>query len=255
MLLKKEVYMKKSIYLILSLLLFIMISTCQLDNDKQTSDLHGRYSTYIPPGVKNPPGSGSRGSRWWVPIFNPTIWNNVEDVKVGSQCYMYACNIYGLVGPNPGEASKELYDNPCGIVSIEKPSKYVCLCGAIHDGLEFAGTHEPTYLPKGKMLVCLVYDDKKYKDGRPKSFNYHWYRQDRDGTWSHKDGTKKATQLDYADNPITSVETADRHYVRSSDNKVCIYNEVVGYFYVDTGRDNGWGEEQIILDYLGDRVY
>jgi hypothetical protein len=40
--------------------------------------------------------------------------------------------------------------------------------------------------------------------------DYHWYRRDRDGRWSHKPGTDPATNLDNSGNVIVDPRTADR---------------------------------------------
>ena len=39
--------------------------------------------------------------------------------------------------------------------------------------------------------------------------DFHWYRLDNNGTWSHKPGQTGATDLDYANRPITDPRTAD----------------------------------------------
>ena len=39
--------------------------------------------------------------------------------------------------------------------------------------------------------------------------DYHWYRLDNNGTWSHKPGQTGATDLDDANRPITDPRTAD----------------------------------------------
>lgn len=41
--------------------------------------------------------------------------------------------------------------------------------------------------------------------------DYHWYRQDPDGTWSHKPGSDTVTKLDASNNPITNPQTCDRN--------------------------------------------
>jgi hypothetical protein len=40
--------------------------------------------------------------------------------------------------------------------------------------------------------------------------DFHWYRQDRDGRWSHKPGGGPATNLDSSGRPIVDPRTADR---------------------------------------------
>ena len=41
---------------------------------------------------------------------------------------------------------------------------------------------------------------------------YHFYRQDDDGTWSHKPGANAVTKLDADDNVIVDPRTANRNY-------------------------------------------
>jgi hypothetical protein len=40
--------------------------------------------------------------------------------------------------------------------------------------------------------------------------DYHWYRQDGNGMWTHKPGRTPATNLDNSNVPIANPETADR---------------------------------------------
>lgn len=39
--------------------------------------------------------------------------------------------------------------------------------------------------------------------------DFHWYRLDNNGRWSHKPGQTGATDLDNSDRPITDPRTAD----------------------------------------------
>src|SRR5262245_16472351 len=40
--------------------------------------------------------------------------------------------------------------------------------------------------------------------------DFHWYRRDKSGWWSHKPGGTAATDVDNANHHITNPETADR---------------------------------------------
>jgi len=42
--------------------------------------------------------------------------------------------------------------------------------------------------------------------------DYHWHRQNPDGTWSHKPGHSEVTDLDAAGNTVLDPATADRDY-------------------------------------------
>ena len=52
--------------------------------------------------------------------------------------------------------------------------------------------------------------------------DYHWYRQNTDGTWSGKAGTTEATKLDASRHVIKDPEKADRG----------IYTQFIGYFEI-----------------------
>lgn len=54
------------------------------------------------------------------------------------------------------------------------------------------------------------------------NLDYHWYRQDSDGLWSHKPGTTPVTRLDNSNNLIIDPQTANRGP----------YTEFIGYFEV-----------------------
>ncbi|MBV9102244.1 MAG: hypothetical protein JO060_01570 [Candidatus Eremiobacteraeota bacterium] len=41
-------------------------------------------------------------------------------------------------------------------------------------------------------------------------YDFHWYRRDRDGTWSHKPGGTEARNVDNSGHIITDPRTADR---------------------------------------------
>lgn len=60
---------------------------------------------------------------------------------------------------------------------------------------------------RGTYKVALVVDPKN---------DYHFYRQDSDGMWSHKPGGTKVTRVDASGRPIYNPELADRDYTHDS---------------------------------------
>src|SRR5207249_5138029 len=64
--------------------------------------------------------------------------------------------------------------------------------------------------------------------------NYHWYRQDAGGNWSHKPGRGAATHRDQSNQPITNPETADKGTCPGNIGSPPIpqYGEFCGYFCV-----------------------
>ena len=53
--------------------------------------------------------------------------------------------------------------------------------------------------------------------------DFHWYRQDNNGKWSHKPGSTAVRNVDESGQEITSPETANRG----------MYTSFCGYFCVD----------------------
>lgn len=75
--------------------------------------------------------------------------------------------------------------------------------------------------PKGMSKIALVVD---------KGEDYHFYRQDADGMWSHKDGSNKVKRYDALKRPIFNPETASRDYTpQGSDLN---YEDFCGFYSV-----------------------
>jgi RHS repeat-associated protein len=141
------------------------------------------------------------------PAYEPDRWNDPR-TQYSTNCYAYAANDpdgHPLgTKPQPGEESGQMFTQLTGDNVA---------AAAERDGM----TRAPGPVPKdGYYLVALVIAP---------GVDYHWYRQDNDGSWSHKPGHTKATNLDNSGNPITNPENADRG----------IYSEFYGYFYVPEG--------------------
>jgi hypothetical protein len=95
---------------------------------------------------------------------------------------------------------------------------------ALHDGLEIGTANGP--IPYGKARVALVIDPGN---------DYHWYRQDINGWWSHKPGAYPVKNTDASGFRISDVEKADWG----------MYTQFVGYFFVDSSSTQGAGTETI----------
>jgi hypothetical protein len=66
-------------------------------------------------------------------------------------------------------------------------------------------------------------------------WDYHWYRRDENGRWSHKPGGTRATNLDNSMNPISNPETANRGP----------YTDFCGYYCSCSSSKEGNGHENI----------
>ena len=78
-----------------------------------------------------------------------------------------------------------------------------------------------TKCPKNYYKGALSVDPKN---------QYHFYRQDRNGYWSHKDGGTATTNLDASGKLIINPENCDRNY--KNNKKPINYNEFCGYFCI-----------------------
>jgi hypothetical protein len=123
------------------------------------------------------------------PAYDPANWNKAPGISKNN-CYNYATNNMANNFAQPG-------------ASVGKPAaKMACadvVAAAKADGLPEANCDNAC--PKGSYKIALVIWPNK---------DFHWYRQDDTGKWSHKPGKTKATNLDRSKNPITDPRTADR---------------------------------------------
>ena len=76
--------------------------------------------------------------------------------------------------------------------------------------------------PKGMSKVALVVD---------KGTDYHWYRQNPDGSWSHKDGSNPVKNFDAKHRKIFNPKQASRDY--GSDLN---YEDFCGFFCVSRNK-------------------
>lgn len=141
------------------------------------------------------------------PPYEPSVWNDDPIVQHHNNCYNYACNIILFNDKSqPGEASGYYPDLTCEDVTT----------AATLDGLRpcpgACGACHPCH-----HKVALVMDRIGH------DHDYHWYRQDDNGLWSHKPGRTPARNTDESGNLITNPETADRGE----------YTEFCGYFCVN----------------------
>lgn len=143
--------------------------------------------------------------------FDPGRWNQ-EPITRSTNCYTYAAN-----DPDGHPPGKPQPGQHCG-----KPPKSISCAevsrAAICDGMLPAS--DPRTVKPGHYPVALVVDP---------DVDFHWYRLDDNGLWSHKTGHGDVTNVDASGRPVANPEKADRIY---ADH---IYSDFCGYFYVPAG--------------------
>lgn len=154
---------------------------------------------------------------------NPDLgsWNApaaLVATQVDNNCYNYATNRPTNTFAQPGVASGMPFPNlTCADVSA----------AAIADGL--CQVASPDDCDGDYCVVALV-----VAPGPPVNpgADYHWYRLNDDGTWSHKPGSTRARTHDSAGMPITDPATADRTGRLPGGASSPGYTQFCGYFCV-----------------------
>jgi hypothetical protein len=205
-------------YIILIILVLILIIVCShfihmLSNKEQFVDYNKQIT--------------SEKKCNTTPVYNFSKWTDDFYLQNSHNCYAYALDdvdndrtnfckkIYPItktcvsLRPRPGTQAK---------YKIPFEERMTC------KGLEASilADNKEIYKPKSKNEKCK---DCYYKIAfavEPQK-TYHFYRQDSDGSWSHKDAGMKPTKLDASNNPVIDPELANRHYKHANYKSFCGY--------------------------------
>jgi hypothetical protein len=153
-----------------------------------------------------------------TPPYSPAYWNDGGIIQYNNNCYNYSNNKRTDTFAQPGTAAG---------ITLSWPGDMNCTAvgnGATADGLMVCPT--AAACPHGRTKIALVIDPQ---------WDYHWYRLDSDGMWSHKPGGTQATNRDNSNNLIYDPETADRGG----------YITFCGYYCSCSDSQQGQGHENI----------
>lgn len=143
--------------------------------------------------------------------YDPKRWNRSEDkIQKYNNCYAYATNdleINRHKKPHPGHKS--------GIDSGEQD--YQCPIMNKYVFMDYPDAYKTDF-----ETPCKCNHYKVYLTVDPKN-DFHLYRQDSNGFWSHKPGSRKVTNIDASGNYITNPGTADREYKSFNYSDGCMY--------------------------------
>lgn len=145
-----------------------------------------------------------------IPPYDPGKWNNDSTVRLNNNCYNYANDTITNTFAQPGRGT-----------GTEGPYPYVCSStssAAIRDGL--AAIASPDISPASGHVCALVVSTT------PGFSDYHWYRRDSNGMWSHKPGKSAARNTDNAGQTISDPRSCDRGP----------YNNFCGFFNTVPGQ-------------------
>jgi len=171
-----------------------------------------------------------------VPPFQPKPWNDTEEVLYKNNCYNYSINIRTDTFAQPGRASGRQW-------KVNAPSDVAN--AAIADGLEPIHYIWDLQRNDKKELEVMMPEPRDETLGRHyvalliwPGMNFHWIRQNSDGTWSSKDGDDYAYDTDIKGNTI--INPSDLAQTRDDDTRCNFYpyTELGGIFIADPAKMN-----------------
>ena len=129
-----------------------------------------------------------------IPPYDPDKWNNDLTVLRNNNCYNYGNDTITNTVAQPGRGSGQTGPYP--------PSCAETGSAAVRDGLTMIP--DPNITPaQGHIAALVVSTTIGFLD-------YHWYRRDNNGAWSHKPGQSAVRNLDNSGRPISDPRTCDR---------------------------------------------
>ena len=178
-------------------------------------------------------------------LYEPDLWNSDVYVKRGHNCYTYFLNKQDGTTYKLCKDKFDDYNNSIGKhkrrkmrnmdkVGKTKKKKYI-RCHKPQPGYRsghgtFGDYSNYTCKNVNKRVLSdnpNIFRTQNHEDKCPSDYykgslvvaskpgetgTYHFYRQDDDGTWSHKPGANAVTKLDADDNVIVDPRTANRNY-------------------------------------------
>ncbi len=160
----------------------------------------------------------------YAPKYSQKKWTRSKYIKRSHNCYSYFLNKVNKKITNACKKTLKKHKKCTmpqpGLVKKYKSNPDRSLtCKALHRRIKadnkmiFKTTAKrrcPKHYYKGALAV------NKHR-------TYHFYRQDRSGYWSHKDGPKKPTIYDRSGNRIKDPRKADRNYKEDKYPRFCSY--------------------------------
>jgi len=178
------------------------------------------------------------------PNYEPEKWNSNEYIRKSHNCYSYVLND---IAPSLKEFCK---NSKCSAINpqpghysgyTKKVNKNDTSCKSL---IKRVLIDNPNIYITGFENKCA---DNYYKGALTVEPNnsYHFYRQDKNGYWSGKDGGGKATNLDASSNLIKDPQKADRTYNHSDFSEFCNYFCIPKNSYLDTKTARRWGGKRL----------
>lgn len=163
---------------------------------------------------------------WSTPSYNPSFWNTDSGIRTGNNCYNYANNRRTDTFSQPGKSSGQMWTT----ISV---SELEARCNQDQLNITTSSASAPNgqtkivmyigYIPNG--LGGYVWD-------------YHLWRKDSNGMWTHKPGQTSATNLHAGGGTISDPAAL-------SNSQRGGYDTLVGYFFTPSDSREGRGHGNV----------
>jgi hypothetical protein len=145
-----------------------------------------KFVKYDPPSMN---GNCPANVAACAPPYEPAMWN-FSPTQPNNNCYNYANDRVTNTFAQPGRYHSAQY-TALTCASVQP--------AAIADGL-VAASNFTQAISDGWYVALVIWPN----------VDFHWYRQDKTGCWSHKPGATAVVNTDNSNNPITDPQTANR---------------------------------------------
>lgn len=125
------------------------------------------------------------------PLYEPAWWTPPPIVGLNN-CYNYACDYRSDDYAWPGYAAGAPYSGPPWCANVTP--------ACVADDLTDSPAADNKCPPQGHLVALFIAN----------GIDFHFYRKDATGFWSHKMGSEAPTNLDNGGNPITDPRTCLR---------------------------------------------
>jgi len=146
-----------------------------------------------------------------APLYEPAWWSDLASGgsrQINNNCYNYACDIRTDTFAQPGHAANAMYTaETC--LALRAATKA--------DMLTEIKLTNITCPAEGHLIALVIWPN----------VDFHFYRMNRDGLWSHKPGGMPVTNVDNSNKLIPDPRTADRGpYVNFCEFMIVMHGHV-----------------------------
>ena len=172
------------------------------------------------------------------PDYKPSVWNKDQGIRRSHNCYSYATGQISQAAATKCRTSQSAKDEKVlcktpqpghvsGFPRMRNTPRKTCTdisARTMTDNISIIRTTFAERCPVGTSKIALATSPEQ---------DYHYYRQDNNGFWSHKPGRKPVTNKDASGKLIINPEMANRDY-RTEESKLN-YDNFCGYMCVPRG--------------------